>query len=54
MWVSSPSGCMQRRYILKCGHYIHYYESERISQEIKAFVPQIMGGTEMIPDLNEP
>lgn len=23
---------------LNCGHYIHYYESERISQEIKMFV----------------
>ena len=27
---------------LNCGHYIHYYESERISREIKAFVNQIM------------
>ena len=23
---------------LNCGHYIHYYESERISREIRAFV----------------
>ena len=23
---------------LNCGHYIHYYESERISAEIKAFI----------------
>jgi pimeloyl-ACP methyl ester carboxylesterase len=28
---------------LNCGHYIHYYESKRISEEIKAFVKQIMG-----------
>ena len=27
---------------LDCGHYIHYYESERISQEIRAFVNQII------------
>ncbi|MBQ6440267.1 MAG: alpha/beta hydrolase [Mogibacterium sp.] len=27
---------------LNCGHYIHYYESERISQEIELFVNQIM------------
>ncbi len=27
---------------LNCGHYIHYYESERISEEIKAFVTRIM------------
>ena len=26
---------------LNCGHYIHYYESERISREIKAFVNRI-------------
>ena len=26
---------------LNCGHYIHYYESERISQEIKVFINQI-------------
>lgn len=26
---------------LNCGHYIHYYESERISQEIRMFVNQI-------------
>ena len=25
---------------LNCGHYIHYYESERISREIRAFVNQ--------------
>ena len=23
---------------LNCGHYVHYYESERISREIRAFV----------------
>ena len=23
---------------LNCGHYIHYYESEHISQDIKAFL----------------
>ena len=28
---------------LKCGHYIHYYESERISREIRAFVDQAIG-----------
>lgn len=28
---------------LNCGHYIHYYESKRISREIKVFVNQIMG-----------
>lgn len=27
---------------LSCGHYIHYYESKRISQEIRVFVNQIM------------
>lgn len=27
---------------LNCGHYLHYYESERISQEIRVFVNQIM------------
>ena len=27
---------------LNCGHYIHSYESERISREIKVFVNQIM------------
>ena len=27
---------------LNCGHYIHYYASERISREIKAFVNRIM------------
>jgi hypothetical protein len=27
---------------LNCGHYIHYYESERISREIRAFVNQAM------------
>ncbi len=27
---------------LNCGHYIHYYESERISQEIRVFVNQIV------------
>ena len=26
---------------LNCGHYIHYYESERISQEIRVFINQI-------------
>ena len=25
---------------LNCGHYIHYYESERISRKIRAFVNQ--------------
>lgn len=28
---------------LNCGHYIHYYESERISREIRAFVNQTIG-----------
>ena len=28
---------------LNCGHYIHYYESERISREIRAFVNQAIG-----------
>lgn len=28
---------------LNCGHYIHYYESDRISQEITAFVNQVIG-----------
>lgn len=27
---------------LNCGHYIHYYESERISQEIRTFVNRII------------
>lgn len=27
---------------LNCGHYIHYYESERISREIRAFLNQTM------------
>lgn len=27
---------------LNCGHYIHYYESERISREIRAFVNQVI------------
>ena len=27
---------------LNCGHYIHYYESERISQEIITFVNQVV------------
>ena len=27
---------------LNCGHYIHYYESERIRREIRAFVNQAM------------
>ena len=27
---------------LDCGHYIHYYESERISQEIRVFVNHIV------------
>lgn len=27
---------------LNCGHYVHYYESKRISQEIRMFVNQIM------------
>ncbi|MBQ9686855.1 MAG: alpha/beta hydrolase [Oscillospiraceae bacterium] len=31
-----------RTVYLNCGHYIHYYESERISQEIRVFVNQIM------------
>lgn len=26
---------------LDCGHYVHYYESERISREIRAFLQQI-------------
>ena len=29
---------------LDCGHYIHHYESERISEKIKGFVKQIRGG----------
>ncbi|MBQ1492111.1 MAG: alpha/beta hydrolase [Blautia sp.] len=28
---------------LNCGHYIHYYESERISQEIRSFVKNLEG-----------
>ena len=28
---------------LNCGHYIHYYESEYISREIKVFVNQFIG-----------
>ncbi len=28
---------------LKCGHYVHYYESERISREIRVFVNRVMG-----------
>jgi hypothetical protein len=28
---------------LNCGHYIHYYESERISREIRAFVFTLFG-----------
>ncbi len=28
---------------LNCGHYIHYYESDRIAQEITSFVNQIIG-----------
>ena len=28
---------------LNCGHYIHYYENDRISQEITAFVNQVIG-----------
>ena len=28
---------------LNCEHYIHYYESERISREIRAFVNQAIG-----------
>ncbi len=28
---------------LNCGHYIHYYESERINREIRAFVNQTIG-----------
>ena len=27
---------------LNCGHYIHYYESGRINQEIRVFIDQIM------------
>ena len=23
---------------LNCGHYVHYYESDRISEEIKSFI----------------
>ena len=32
-----------RTIYLDCGHYIHYYESDRISQEITAFVNKIKG-----------
>ena len=32
-----------RTIYLNCGHYIHYYESERISREIKAFINQAIG-----------
>ncbi len=28
---------------LNCGHYIHYYESESISREIRAFINQAIG-----------
>ena len=31
---------------LNCGHYIHYYESERISREIRVFVE----GVERVDD----
>ena len=31
---------------LNCGHYIHHYESERISEKIKEFVKQIRGGVQ--------
>lgn len=29
---------------LNCGHYIHHYESERISREMRAFVSTLFGG----------
>ena len=32
-----------RTIYLNCGHYIHYYESERISREMKAFINQAIG-----------
>lgn len=28
---------------LNCGHYIHYYESESISREIRDFIKQVLG-----------
>ena len=38
---------------LNCGHYIHYYESERISREVRAFVnritEQMKGGCDTKP-----
>ncbi len=45
-WINHEhefAGCMNAKTIdLNCGHYIHYYESERISREIKAFVRNIV------------